>query len=137
MTTESPVDTERPVRAARGPRPRCRTWRSEALLRMLENVLEVGERPADLVVYASLGKAARDWPSFHAIVRARSRRGGWSRAKPSRLPPTMPAASAKRSAAWISAFDGMQPRTRQVPPSRPFSSSTVSKPTWPVRIAAT
>jgi urocanate hydratase len=37
---------------------------------MLENVLEVGERPDDLVVYASLAKAARDWPSFHQIVAA-------------------------------------------------------------------
>ncbi|GAA5157095.1 urocanate hydratase [Pseudonocardia eucalypti] len=37
---------------------------------MLENVLEVGERPEDLVVYASLGKAARDWPAYHAIVAA-------------------------------------------------------------------
>lgn len=59
-----------PVRAARGTVPRCRTWRAEALLRMLENVLEVGERPSELVVYASLGKAARDWPAYHAIVRA-------------------------------------------------------------------
>jgi urocanate hydratase len=37
---------------------------------MLENVLEVAERPEDLIVYAALGKAARDWPSFHRIVAA-------------------------------------------------------------------
>lgn len=37
---------------------------------MLENVLEVGERPEDLVVYASLAKAARDWDSFDGIVQA-------------------------------------------------------------------
>ncbi len=30
---------------------------------------EVAERPQDLVVYGGAGKAARDWPSFHAIVR--------------------------------------------------------------------
>jgi urocanate hydratase len=35
---------------------------------MLENVLEVGERPADLIVYAALAKAARDWPSLRTIV---------------------------------------------------------------------
>lgn len=64
------TETTRPVTAARGTTKRCRSWRAEALLRMLENVLEVGERPEDLVVYASLGKAARDWPSYHAIVRA-------------------------------------------------------------------
>src|SRR5204863_8328476 len=37
---------------------------------MLENVLEIGELPDDLVVYAAQGKAARDWPSYHAIVHA-------------------------------------------------------------------
>ena len=37
---------------------------------MLENVLEVGERPEDLVVYAALGKAARDWDSYFGIRRA-------------------------------------------------------------------
>lgn len=65
----SPQPT-RPVAAHRGAEARCKTWRAEALLRMLENVLEVGERPEDLVVYASLGKAARDWPAYHAIVAA-------------------------------------------------------------------
>jgi urocanate hydratase len=49
---------------------RCRGWRQEGLLRLLENVLVVGEDPANLVVYAALGKAARDWPSHDAIVAA-------------------------------------------------------------------
>ncbi len=35
---------------------------------MLENVLEIGERPEDLVVYAARGKAARDWESYVRIV---------------------------------------------------------------------
>jgi urocanate hydratase len=35
---------------------------------MLENVLEIGERPEDLVVYAARGKAARDWESYARIV---------------------------------------------------------------------
>ena len=47
---------------------RCRGWRQEGLLRLLENVLAVGEDPARLVVYAALGKAARDWPSHDRIV---------------------------------------------------------------------
>jgi urocanate hydratase len=59
-----------PIRAHRGPTIRTLGWRTEGLLRMLENVLEVGERPEDLIVYAALGKAARDWPSFHRIVAA-------------------------------------------------------------------
>jgi len=49
---------------------RCRGWRQEGLLRLLENVLAVGEDPANLVVYAALGKAARDWPSHDKIVEA-------------------------------------------------------------------
>lgn len=56
--------------AARGTGLRCRNWRAETLLRLLENVLEVGERPEDLVVYASLGKAARDWEAYEQIVAA-------------------------------------------------------------------
>ncbi len=47
---------------------RCRGWRQEGLLRLLENVLAIGEDPANLVVYAALGKAARDWPSHDKIV---------------------------------------------------------------------
>lgn len=58
------------LRAARGAELRCRGWRQEALLRMLENVLEVGERPEDLVIYGSFGKAARDWESYERVVEA-------------------------------------------------------------------
>jgi urocanate hydratase len=56
------------VKAQRGSELRCRGWRQEGLLRMLENVLEIGERPEDLVVYAARGKAARDWESYSRIV---------------------------------------------------------------------
>ncbi|HYT13437.1 MAG TPA: urocanate hydratase [Candidatus Nitrosopolaris sp.] len=64
------MTTERHVTAARGTVLRCKGWRQEGLLRMLENVLEVGERPEDLIVYASLAKAARDWKQFDALVSA-------------------------------------------------------------------
>src|SRR5690606_24026630 len=65
-TTEAPV-----IRAPRGRTLRCRGWQQEAALRMLMNNLdpEVAERPQDLVVYGGTGKAARDWPSYEAIVR--------------------------------------------------------------------
>jgi urocanate hydratase len=53
-----------------GPVLRAKGWRQEALLRLLENVLCVGEDPENLVVYAALGKAARNWASHRAIVRA-------------------------------------------------------------------
>ncbi|MBK0421570.1 urocanate hydratase [Leucobacter sp. CSA2] len=59
-----------PIAAARGATLRARNWRAEALLRMFENVLEVGERPQDLIVYASLGKAARNWDEACAIAQA-------------------------------------------------------------------
>ena len=61
-----------PIRAARGTQLSARGWQQEAALRMLCNNLdpEVAERPEDLVVYGGTGKAARDWPAFHAIVAA-------------------------------------------------------------------
>jgi urocanate hydratase len=64
--------TDRAIRAPRGSELSCRGWQQEAALRMLMNNLDpdVAERPADLVVYGGTGKAARDWPSYDAIVRA-------------------------------------------------------------------
>jgi len=58
------------MRAPRGTEISCKGWPQEAALRMLHNNLDpdVAERPDDLVVYGGSGKAARDWPSFHAIV---------------------------------------------------------------------
>ncbi|WP_426122634.1 urocanate hydratase [Pararhizobium sp. PWRC1-1] len=52
-----------------GPELRAKGWRQEALLRLLENVLSVGEDPDNLIVYAALGKAARNWASHRAIVK--------------------------------------------------------------------
>jgi urocanate hydratase len=50
----------------------CKGWVQEAALRMLHNNLDpqVAERPEDLVVYGGTGKAARNWESFHLIVKA-------------------------------------------------------------------
>ncbi|HTP30644.1 MAG TPA: urocanate hydratase [Candidatus Acidoferrales bacterium] len=60
------------IRAPRGSQLRCRGWHQEAALRMIHNNLdpEVAEKPDQLIVYGGTGRAARDWPSFHAIVRA-------------------------------------------------------------------
>ncbi|MFI5916141.1 urocanate hydratase [Dactylosporangium sp. NPDC051541] len=59
------------IRAPRGTQLTARGWQQEAALRMLMNNLDpdVAERPQDLVVYGGTGKAARDWPSFRALVR--------------------------------------------------------------------
>src|SRR5687767_14755881 len=61
-----------PVRAPRGTQLTAKSWLTEAPLRMLMNNLdpEVAERPEDLVVYGGIGKAARDWDSYEAIVRS-------------------------------------------------------------------
>jgi urocanate hydratase len=60
------------IRAPRGTQLRCQGWHQEAALRMLHNNLdpEVAENPDELIVYGGTGRAARDWPSFHAMVRA-------------------------------------------------------------------
>ncbi len=59
------------VRAARGTKISCKSWQQEAALRMLMNNLDpdVAEKPAELVVYGGLGKAARNWECFEAIVK--------------------------------------------------------------------
>ena len=60
------------IRAPRGTAIRCQGWHQEAALRMLHNNLDpdVAENPDELIVYGGTGRAARDWPSFHAMVRA-------------------------------------------------------------------
>src|SRR3954467_12572440 len=59
------------MRAPTGTAYTAKGWPQEAAKRMLLNNLDpdVAERPEDLVVYGGTGKAARNWPSFHAIVR--------------------------------------------------------------------
>jgi urocanate hydratase len=63
-------DPSRVVRAPRGDRLNCRSWLTEAPFRMLQNNLDpdVAERPEDLVVYGGIGRAARDWASYDAIL---------------------------------------------------------------------
>ena len=60
------------IQSPRGTKLSCKGWHQEAALRMLHNNLdpEVAEDPEHLVVYGGTGRAARDWPSFHAIVRS-------------------------------------------------------------------
>jgi len=63
-----PVRRGHEVKAARGPGLRCKGWRQEAILRLLENNLENAEDPDNLVIYMSIARAARDWKSFDRIV---------------------------------------------------------------------
>jgi len=68
----SDTHTRMPLRAPRGTELSCRSWLTEAALRMLMNNLdpEVAERPAELVVYGGIGKAARNWQCYEQIVAA-------------------------------------------------------------------
>ncbi|RDD61324.1 urocanate hydratase [Ferruginivarius sediminum] len=64
------LDNARKIRAPRGSKLSCKSWLSEAPLRMLMNNLdpEVAEKPEELVVYGGIGRAARDWRCFDKIV---------------------------------------------------------------------
>jgi urocanate hydratase len=68
--TDRRLDNTRRIRAPRGIDRTCRSWQSEAALRMLMNNLdpEVAEAPESLVVYGGIGRAARDWRSYDVIV---------------------------------------------------------------------
>ena len=63
-------DPSRRIRAPRGTTLNCKSWLIEAPYRMLQNNLdpEVAERPEDLVVYGGIGRAARNWESYDAIL---------------------------------------------------------------------
>jgi urocanate hydratase len=65
----------RVIRATRGTALSAKSWLTEAPLRMLMNNLdpEVAENPAALVVYGGIGRAARNWECFDAIVEALKR----------------------------------------------------------------
>ena len=66
----TPAKLARTIRAPRGSAITARSWLTEAALRMIQNNLdpEVAENPAELVVYGGIGKAARNWACFEAIV---------------------------------------------------------------------
>jgi urocanate hydratase len=72
MTAPTRIDTARVVRAPRGSVLTCRSWLTEAAFRMLQNNLDpdVAEKPSELVVYGGIGRAARNWECFDAILKA-------------------------------------------------------------------
>ncbi|WP_438864430.1 urocanate hydratase [Neptunicella sp.] len=63
-------DPQRLIKAPHGSQLTCKSWQSEAAMRMLMNNLDpdVAERPEDLVVYGGIGRAARDWPCYDKII---------------------------------------------------------------------
>jgi urocanate hydratase len=66
----STLPTPRVIHAPRGTALSCKGWQQEAALRMLMNNLdpEVAEHPEELIVYGGIGKAARNWECYDAIV---------------------------------------------------------------------
>ncbi len=78
MTDDPRLDNTRVIRAPRGGELTAKSWLTEAPLRMLMNNLdaEVAEKPHELVVYGGIGRAARDWACYDAIVRELTRLEG-------------------------------------------------------------
>ncbi len=70
--SHSRIDSSRLIRAPRGSTLSCKSWQTEAAFRMLQNNLDpdVAENPTELVVYGGIGRAARDWACYDAILKA-------------------------------------------------------------------
>jgi urocanate hydratase len=77
MTHRQIGDASRVIRAPRGSQLSCRSWLTEAAFRMIQNNLDpdVAENPAELVVYGGIGRAARNWECFDAILATLKRLG--------------------------------------------------------------
>jgi len=56
------------IKATTGNKLRCKGWKQEAILRMLENNLANAEIPEELIIYGGTGKAARNWECYNKIV---------------------------------------------------------------------
>src|SRR5690349_23655610 len=77
MTHRQIGNASRVITAPRGTALQCRSWLTEAPFRMIQNNLDpdVAETPAELVVYGGIGRAARNWECFDAIVATLKRLG--------------------------------------------------------------
>jgi urocanate hydratase len=70
MNAPTRVDTQRVIHPPTGRKLNCKSWLTEAPYRMIQHNLdpEVAENPAELVVYGGIGRAARNWECFDAIL---------------------------------------------------------------------
>ena len=72
MTKSNRLDNARNVKAPHGTELSCKSWLTEAPMRMLMNNLDpdVAEDPDNLIIYGGSGKAARSWPDYDRIIAA-------------------------------------------------------------------
>ncbi len=72
MNAPTRIDTARVIHPPRGTQLSCKNWLIEAAYRMIQHNLdpEVAENPAELVVYGGIGRAARNWECFDAILKS-------------------------------------------------------------------
>ena len=70
--TPNRIDNTRTIKSPHGNQLSCKSWATEAPMRMLMNNLdaEVAEKPQELVVYGGIGRAARNWDCYDQIVGA-------------------------------------------------------------------
>ena len=70
MSASGRLDNTREIHAPHGTQLNCKSWLTEAPFRMLMNNLDpdVAEKPQELVVYGGIGRAARNWAAYDAIV---------------------------------------------------------------------
>src|SRR6056297_186542 len=68
-------NVQKNIKAPHGTKLSCKGWHQEAAMRMLMNNLDpdVAEKPDDLIVYGGGGKAARNWESYHRIIKTLKR----------------------------------------------------------------
>ena len=82
LSTARHLAQPRPVQAPHRQRScTCKNWLIEAAYRMIQNNLdpEVAENPDALVVYGGIGKAARNWDCFDAILAVAARAAATTR----------------------------------------------------------
>ena len=74
-TIMSITESRPTVKAPTGTKLTCKSWLTEAPLRMLMNNLDpdVAEKPEELVVYGGIGRAARNWECYHKIIESLQR----------------------------------------------------------------
>src|SRR3546814_19778528 len=112
-------DNSRHIKAPTGAQITARSWTTEAAMRMLMNNLDpdVAEAPEELVVYVGIGRQARAWESYDAIVTHLKREGGDD---------TLLVLTG-RPVGWF--------RTPQYEPTCRLANSNLVPPRWPAREA--